>query len=214
MRSSIHAEDISPSGIVAVVLAAGYGRRFKALHSKLVTHYRGLPLLRHGVEAALGSDAYQTIVVTGYDCARVEAALDGLSVTLVYNADYASGLASSLIAGVERAITSAGVLVLLGDMPGVSPEILNQLITVFQCAPPECTAVAPTFQGRRGNPVLIGQVLFPQIMQLRGDEGAQRLLRTVDGVIELPIDNDAVTKDIDTFADLESLCSREPLIKS
>jgi molybdenum cofactor cytidylyltransferase len=205
MSLQTHQAGRSRGAIAAVVLAAGYGSLFDASENKLVADYRGRPLLRHGVEAALASHAHPTIVVTGHDHPRVDAVLKGLPVALVHNANYASGLASSLIAGVARANASAGVLVLLGDMPDVTPEILNQLITAFQRAPAGCPAVTPTLQGRRGNPVLLGHALFPQIMQLRGDEGARRLLQTVDGVIDLPFDSDAVTTDVDTLADLEVL---------
>jgi molybdenum cofactor cytidylyltransferase len=191
--------------VAAVVLAAGCGGRFSARQSKLVADYRGRPLLRHAVEAALASHAHPTIVVTGFDRARVEATLDGLPVTCVHNADYASGLASSLCVGMAQVTAGAGALVLLGDMPGVTPEILNQLIAEFRGAPAGCPAVAPTRQGKRGNPVLLARALFAEIMQLRGDEGARRLLHAVDGVIDLPIDSDAVTTDVDTFADLEAL---------
>jgi molybdenum cofactor cytidylyltransferase len=195
----------SQGEVAAVVLAAGCGSRFRAPQNKLVADYRGRPLLRHALEAALASHAQPTIVVTGYDRARVEATLDGLSVTFVHNADYASGLASSLSVGLAQVARGAGALVLLGDMPGVTPEILNQLIAAFHGSPAGCPAVAPTRQGRRGNPVLLARALFPKIMQLRGDEGARRLLQTVDGVIDLPIDSDAVTTDVDTFEDLEAL---------
>ena len=205
MSLQTHQAGRSRGAIAAIVLAAGYGSRFNSSENKLVADYHGRPLLRHGIEAALGSHAHPTIVVTGHDRARVDAVLEGLPVTLVHNANYASGLASSLIAGLARANASEGVLVLLGDMPGVTPEILNQLITAFQRAPDGCPAVALTFLGRRGNPVLLGHALFPQILQLRGDEGARRLLQTVDGVIDLPFDSDAVTTDIDTLRDLEVL---------
>lgn len=202
--STIRAEGTC-SGVAAVVLAAGCGSRYYAPENKLVADYRGRPLLRHAVEAALSSHAQLTIVVTGFDRARVEATLDGLRVMFVHNANYASGLASSLSVGLAQVTTGAGALVLLGDMPGVTPEILNQLIAAFHGSPPGCPAVAPTRQGKRGNPVLLARALFPEIMQLRGDEGARRLLQTVEGVIDLPIDSDAVTTDVDTFEDLEAL---------
>jgi molybdenum cofactor cytidylyltransferase len=195
----------SRGGVAAIVLAAGCGSRFSAVENKLVADYRGQSLLLHAVDAALASRAQPTIVVTGYDRARVEATLDGLPITLVHNAGYASGLASSLSAGIAQVTAGSGALVLLGDMPDITPDILNKLITVFQGAPAGCSAVAPTRRGTRGNPVLLGRTLFPRIMQLRGDEGARRLLQTVDGVLDLSIDSDAAWTDVDTFEDLEAL---------
>ena len=60
----------------------------------------GKPLVRHAVEAALASRARPVVVVTGYAREAVEAALTGLPVVFVDNADFASGLSSSLKIGV------------------------------------------------------------------------------------------------------------------
>jgi len=192
--------------VAAIVLAAGRGARFDAARGKLLTDFGGRPLVRCAVEAALGSKAPKTIVVTGHTRDEMERALAGLPVVFAYNPDFASGMASSLRAGLAHAADSAGALALLADMPDVTSAILDQLIAAFNCAP-DRAAVAPVYQRRRGNPVLLGRRLFPRLALLNGDEGARRLLGSTEGVLEIAVDEKSVLADIDTREDLERALS-------
>lgn len=196
------------SSIAALVLAAGRGLRFDAADNKLLADVGGRPLICRAVEAALASRARPTIVVTGHERLSVEAALADYPVVFTHNADYASGLASSLRAGLAQAASRAGVLVLLGDMPGVTPAILNRLIAAFENAPAGILAAAPFHRGRRGNPVLLGHGLFPQLEKLEGDIGARKLLQSVHEVLDVPIEDEGVATDVDTRLDMERLRTR------
>jgi molybdenum cofactor cytidylyltransferase len=187
--------------IVAVILAAGRGARYGAGRNKLLAEIAGQPMLRRVVESALASRASRLVVVTGHAREEIEKALAGLPVQFVPNPDFAMGLASSLRAGLAAAIDADGAVVLLGDMPGVTAEIVDALIAAFETAP-GCAAVVPTCGGRRGNPVLLARAIFPQIAALAGDEGARRLLRAMEGVVELPFDDDGILADVDAPADL------------
>jgi molybdenum cofactor cytidylyltransferase len=188
--------------VAAIVLAAGRGARFDATRGKLLADYGGRPLVRRAVEAALDSKASKTIVVTGHARDEIERALAGLPVVFAYNPDFASGMASSLRAGLAHAADSASALAVLADMPDVTSAILDRLIAAFNCGP-DRAAVAPVYQGRRGNPVLLGRRLFPRLALLKGDEGARRLLDSTEGVLEIAVNDRSVLVDIDTREDLE-----------
>ncbi len=188
--------------VAAIVLAAGRGARFDATQSKLLADFGGRPLVRRAVEAALGSRASKTIVVTGHARDEIETALAGLPLVFAHNPDFASGMASSLRVGLANAADSAGALALLADMPGVASTMLDQLIEAFNRAP-DRAAVVPVCLGRRGNPVLLARRLFPLLASLRGDEGARRLLNSTEGVLEVAVDDESVLADIDTREDLE-----------
>ncbi|MBV8472012.1 MAG: NTP transferase domain-containing protein, partial [Hyphomicrobiales bacterium] len=90
--------------IGAIVLAAGRATRFRAgggaESSKLVASLGGEPLVRHAARAALASRARPVVAVTGHAREDIKAALAGLDVVFAHNPDYASGLASSLKAGI------------------------------------------------------------------------------------------------------------------
>src|SRR5581483_8642664 len=98
----------------------------------------------------------------------------GAPAQFAHNPGYAEGLACSLKIGIAALPSdAAGAIVLLGDMPAVTPALLDTLIETFR-ARPEALAVAPVREGRRGNPVLLSRALFPAIARLEGDQGARR----------------------------------------
>jgi molybdenum cofactor cytidylyltransferase len=195
--------------VAALVLAAGRSSRFRkaggAEETKLVAMLGGKPIVLRVVEAALASRARPVIVVVGHARGAVEAALGGLPVTIVFNPDYATGLASSLRTGLTAAPADAGgALVLLGDMPNVEARLVDALIGALE-ARPNAQAIAPAEGGRRGNPVLLGRRLFEPARRLEGDEGARRLLASLkeSDVVEIdPPPGSDVSFDVDTPSDL------------
>ena len=196
------------SEIAAIILAAGQSTRFRAAGgaaaSKLVAELAGRPLVYHVARAALASCARPVFVVTGHAREDVMAALAGLPVTEIHNPLHASGLASSLKAGIGAVPAAArGALVLLGDMPLVSAALLDSLIDLF-ARRPEVEAVVPVHAGQRGNPVLLGRALFPAIAGLAGDQGARKIIETAC-VAELAVERDAVSVDVDTPAVLAEI---------
>lgn len=183
--------------IGAVVLAAGLSSRMGS--NKLLVPIDGRPLLRHAVEAALSSAADPVVVVTGNDAPRTEAALAGLPVQMVNNPDFTSGLSTSLRCGINALPADCdGAVILLGDMPGVSPALIDTLIAAFDPGEARAVCVA-TRRGRRGNPVLWARRFFPEIAALEGDVGARHLIAAHgDLVCEVEAADDGPLTDIDT----------------
>jgi molybdenum cofactor cytidylyltransferase len=188
--------------VAAIVLAAGRSSRMGA-QNKLLADIGGKSMVRRVAETALASRARPVLVVTGHRGAEVAAALAGLEVALIANPDYATGLASSLRAGV-RALPQEceGALILLGDMPRITAEHINRLIDTF-VADNGMVIVAPTHQGARGNPVLWPPAFFPDLLKLEGDTGAKRLITAyAQQVEEVDLGTDAIFADVDTPDDL------------
>ena len=192
----------------AIVLAAGQSSRFRALGgagaTKLVEKLGDKPIVRMAAEAALASKARPLIVVTGHARSSVEAALSDFEVESAHNPEYSSGLASSLKVGLSAMpIDVAGALVILGDMPWIEARLIDALIDAF-LANPRGLAAAPTHEGRRGNPVLLGRGLFAAAMRLGGDEGARRLIDALKPgeLVEVEAPGAGAVIDIDTPSDL------------
>lgn len=186
------------AAVAGLVLAAGRSTRMGE-DNKLLLPVRGKPLVRHAVEAQLASRAAPVLVVTGHQGREVRAALAGLDVRFVENPDFASGLASSVKAGLAALPEEAeGVVVALGDMPNVTPAVIDRLAEVF-AERPEAQAIVPTLLGQRGNPVLLSRALFDAVERISGDQGARRLLDAAgEAVVEVPLDDPAIALDIDT----------------
>ncbi len=184
--------------IAALVLAAGRSTRMGAIN-KLIAEIGGKPLVCIAAEQALASRAKPVIVVTGHERERVEAALAGLPVRFVNNPDYAEGLGTSLKAGIAAVPADAdGAIVCLGDMPQVDSQLIDKLLAAFD---PERGAlvVVPTFDGRRGNPVVWARRFFPDLMSIAGDIGARHLIGSyAEAVVEVPVAGEAALTDVDT----------------
>jgi len=191
--------------IAAVVLAAGRSTRMGAVN-KLIAEIGGKPLVRIAAEQALASRASPVIVVTGHERERVEAALKGLPVRIVHNADYAEGLGTSLKAGIAAVPADAdGAIVCLGDMPQVSSVLIDKLIAAFD---PERGAlvVVPSIDGRRGNPVVWSRRFFHDLTQIQGDIGARHLIGAyAEAVVEVAVADDAALTDVDTPESLSAV---------
>jgi molybdenum cofactor cytidylyltransferase len=185
--------------IAAIVLAAGRSTRMGAAN-KLLADVGGRPMVRRVVEAALASRARPVLVVVGHQAEEVRAALTGLDVAFVANADYAAGLSTSLKAGIAAVSPQvAGALVLLGDMPGIGADDIDRLIAEFAAAGTPEAIVVPVHGGRRGNPVLWPRACFARIMQLAGDAGAKRLLADHPSAVrEIDLGTEAIFIDVDT----------------
>ena len=183
--------------IAALVLAAGRSTRMGS--HKLLEVLGDRPLIRHCVDAALASNARPIFVVTGHNEGAIRAILSSSDASFVSNPDFAEGLSSSLKAGV-RALPSSidAAIILLGDMPLITHNLINQMIAFFN-ASPHALALVPTYQDEWGNPVLLSRKLFPEIEKLSGDAGARKLLQSHHrDVIEMPVTSDNVLLDLDT----------------
>jgi molybdenum cofactor cytidylyltransferase len=122
-------------------------------------------------------------------------------VRIVHAADHAEGMGASLRTGIAGlADDTAGAFVFLGDMPRVPHAVLAPLARALFAGAP---AAAPVFQGRRGNPVLLGRALFPDLLALTGDTGARAVLQMLGdrlALVEAP--DDGVLFDVDAPGDL------------
>lgn len=188
--------------IHAVLLAAGRSSRMGG-PNKLMALFQGKPLVRRTAERVLASKADGMVVVTGHQAGRISEALAGLHIPVAHNADFPTGLASSLKAGVAALpADAAGALIVLGDMPEVLASDLDRLIDAFERADSR-VVVRATHEGRRGNPVILPRSLFDAIAQLEGDAGARHLVEAsgVD-VIDVEIGMGAEV-DVDTPEALE-----------
>ena len=193
--------------IAAVVLAAGLSSRMG--ENKLLVDIGGQPLIRRTVQTALESHASPVIVVTGRDAALIERALGGLDVRFIKNDEFAKGLSTSLKSGLSQVpAESDGAVVVLGDMPSVTPALLDTLIAAFNPADGRAICVA-THAGKRGNPVLWARRFFPEMAAIEGDVGAKHIIAANDELVcEVEAQTDAPLVDIDTKEDLAAFTAR------
>ena len=195
----------SEGALEAVVLAAGSGSRFGG--GKLTAPWRDGVLLDGALAAAFAAPVRSVTVVTGADrkvegVARAFAAARGQTarLRLVHAADHAEGMGATLRTGIASLPDdTAGAFVFLGDMPRVPHAVLPELARALKGA----DAAAPVFERRRGHPVLFRRKLFPELLALRGDDGARAVLsRLGDRLALVHSPETGVLFDVDTPDDL------------
>ena len=185
-----------------VVLAAGLGSRYIGAQHKLVQPLGGSTVLgatvRHAVQTQL-----PVLVVTTQALAPLLARQLASRDIIVLNsgtaADAARGMGDSIAAGVAERSGAPGWLILPGDMPLIRPESILAVATAL-----EQHAVAyAQYQGRRGHPVGFAAELFSELIDLRGDVGARRIVARYPAHGH-DVDDPGVVLDVDTAADLDA----------
>jgi nicotine blue oxidoreductase len=167
---------VSPR-IGGLVLAAGAGRRFGG-GVKQLAPLDGRPLLEHALRAVAALSP--RVVVLGHAAEEVRASADLQGARPVVCAGWEEGQAASLRAGVAALGDVEAAVVVLGDMPGVTPAAVAAVVAAWDGG---ADAVRATYDGSPAHPVLLARALLARAGELRGDVGFRALLdgaRVVD----------------------------------
>jgi molybdenum cofactor cytidylyltransferase len=199
--------------IAAVLLAAGSARRFDG-SQKLLASVPGaegpVPLVRRSALALLDTGLKHIVVVIGREAEPVRSGLAGLDVRFVVNADHASGLSSSLRAGVSEAIrmwpSDEALLIALGDQPLTGTGILESILRVA-AERGDRSIVAPRFRRELGNPVLFARALVPELLETTGDRGARGVVERDQSRVHYVDFESAMPPDVDTVSDLAAFAT-------
>ncbi|CAN5516851.1 hypothetical protein BH23CHL4_BH23CHL4_06700 [soil metagenome] len=188
--------------VAGVILAAGQGSRMGSFPKQLL-ELKGKWLLQHAIDHALRSLLDELVIVLGYEYAQVrELIWEGWHGQIVVNPHYTEGQSGSVQAGIRTVSASMNAaMMLLGDQPGVTTDIIDQLVDVYTRKRP--LLVVPRYNSKRGNPVIIDRSLFAEIENLTGDTGAKSLLDAHASEIEYLDFPFPAPRDIDTHDDLE-----------
>ena len=212
-RRMVGRRQISNATIGGVILAAGQSRRMGA-QNKLLAEIDGVPIIRRTAQAMLDGGLIDLVIATGHEHRLVAAALDDLPVTCIYNDEYQSGQASSVACGVRHHQNGshAAVLIALGDMPLVRPELIAALLRDHSSLPDATDRITlPVFDGRRGNPVIWGRGFFDELVALTGDAGGRIIFaENKNAVNSLGWPDDSIHLDIDTPEALAPLKKASP----
>jgi molybdenum cofactor cytidylyltransferase len=187
--------------VAAVILAAGGSSRFGS--PKQLLPWKGKTLLEHVVDTVLESSVQETIVVLGHKAKRLGELISDRHLSIVSNEDWEAGQSSSVQAGIQALPENCDAcLFLLADQPKVTAELMDQVLTRYRqtLAP----IVAPVHAGRRGNPVLFDRGLFPELLEMTGDEGGRQVMQHHRREMEeVEVEDPDLFLDIDTVEEYE-----------
>lgn len=181
-----------------ILLAAGQSRRMGA-QNKLFAEYNGIPLLKHALDCLVPINAEDFIVISGHEANRVSDFMDKDDVRTIHNPDFKNGLSTSLkLAISELSDNCDAALICLSDMPLLTTHDVKSIIASYSQEDGREICI-PTFEGKRGNPVLIGRKFFSEILDLSGDIGAKPIISSYpEHVCEVAMTTDAILTDTDT----------------
>ena len=181
-----------------VVLAAGAGSRYHGTRHKLSERLGGDSVLVRTLRNAIASEMSVVLVISEALIAEAKGLVAPADMVVVDPRSQASwGMGDSIAAGVSIHASATGWLVLPADMPLVRPGSLRAVAAALDQQP----IAFAQHRGRRGHPVGFAAELFSELVMLKGDEGARRLLaRYPTAAVEL--DDPGVLFDIDTVDDL------------
>ncbi|MBB5790998.1 nucleotidyltransferase family protein [Jiangella mangrovi] len=184
-----------PSDVAGLVLAAGSGSRYGG--PKALVEYEGSRLVDRAARLLSSGGCDPVVVVSGAVSLTVPGAI------VVHNPDWASGMGSSLRAGLRALTASAAgaVVVALVDQPWVGVEAVRRLAAAWSSGTQVAVA---TYDGRRGNPVLLSRAVWSEVADLAvGDVGARPFMQANPSLVT-PVDctGTGLPADVDTPSDL------------
>ena len=177
--------------LAAVILSAGASSRMG--RPKALLPYREGTFLEHLIEVTRHPRIGVTRVVLGAGAEVIRALAKLEPSTVVLNPEWEKGQLSSIWAGLRSldGMDLDGVVLCPVDHPLVSARLVGDLIEHFYAD--KKSLVVPTFNTRRGHPVIFSRMLFDELLAAPANEGARAVVWAHPGDIsEVPTDEEGV----------------------
>ena len=185
------------SSIAAIVVAGGLSTRMGDL--KQLLPYGPHTIIEQIVSVLLQCPLAEVVVVTGHERQAVETQLASWPVRSVFNPAYQTG---EMLSSIQCGLAALGpenqaALLVLGDQPQLEAELVRQLIETYQTGPGRL--IIPSFQMRRGHPIVIDQAYWLEILSLDLDKSLRHVINLhADEIIYLIVETDSILRDMDT----------------
>lgn len=198
--------------VSGLILAAGKSSRMG--RPKQLLPFQGTILLDWVLAQAESASALdEVIVVLGNAADEIRPKLSVSRARVMVNPVFTEGCSASYKTGIASLDPrSEAVVVLLGDQPGVDAPVINQMVDDWR--EKGGTIALASYRGRQGHPMVFARSLFEQLLQLRGDKAAWKLLDAhPEWVRDVALDR-AFPEDVDTWHDYETLLRDAPSSRS
>jgi len=185
--------------LAAVILAAGESRRMGT--PKALLPLPATPVATEGittfVEHLRSIAQHPRIglrrVVLGAHAGDVLSHVKLIAEDIVVNADWATGQLSSIQAAIRSLPPSGtdGVVLFLVDQPLITAGLVGTLVEQFYATTKRI--VIPTYNGKRGHPVIFASSLYDELLAAPAEQGARAVVWAhANEVLEIPTDEEGV----------------------
>lgn len=192
--------------VSGLVLGAGASQRFGP--PKQLLPFRGTTMLGWVVDQAQrASGLDEVVVVLGRAAEEVRERVDFGVARVVENPVFGEGCASSYRAGIGALSSeSAAIMIILGDLPGVTPEIIDTLAEAWRNH--EAPIALCSYHNRKGHPMIFAHSMFDQLVSLHGDKAAWKLVDANAALVQEVQFSFPYPDDINTPADFERMTGK------
>ena len=189
--------------ISGLILGAGASQRLGP--PKQLLPFRGTTMLGWVVnQAQLAAGLDEVVVVLGRAADELLECVDFGSAKVVENPVFAEGCSSSYRAGIAALDPqSSAIMIILGDQPGITPEIINRAAEEWRKT--EAPIALCSYLGRKGHPMIFAHTMFDQLTQLHGDKAAWKLVDAGGDAVHAVRLSLPFPEDINTSEDFERL---------
>jgi molybdenum cofactor cytidylyltransferase len=194
-------------GVSVILLAAGSSSRMG--QSKQLLDIQGTPLLLHSTKVALASGASHVIVVLGANEQPHREVIKDLPVSIILNHFWKGGMGSSIKTGMNALMKeypeTNAVILMVCDQPAVTADHLRSLIQNYSST--KSPIVATGYAGTIGVPALFGRPFYSNILMLRDDQGAKKIMQQFPSKVK-SIDFPNAVHDLDTREDYQNFMDK------
>ncbi|HVN47669.1 MAG TPA: nucleotidyltransferase family protein [Bacteroidota bacterium] len=185
------------TSVSAILLAAGSSQRMGV--PKALLTIDGKTFLQHLVDAVHAAGPDDVRIILGAEAVLLQSTLSWYHGNVVVNENWRDGQLSSMIAGINSLTEEqcSGVLFVPVDHPLITSALIKELLHIFEESKEQI--VVPTYQNRRGHPIVVPSVLFQEIKNAPVEVGLRYVVHAHEGkIVEVPTDEEGVIINIDT----------------
>lgn len=187
----------SPTMVSAILLAAGEAKRMGKL--KQLMPLGNTTMVEQTIDNLLSSGVSEVIVVLGHRAEEIMKRIATSPVKMAVNPNYQQGMGTSIASGLKFIDSRAqAVMLALGDQPFVDSQTINRLIEEFESH--DKGIAIPTYQGRRGHPLIFSIKYKAQLSGLKSDIGGREIIKQYpEDILEVAVECEGIVLDIDTM---------------
>lgn len=188
--------------VTGLIVAAGSSRRLG--QPKQLLPFGERTLLDATLDVARSAPFSQRLVTVGGAGPEVQDQVDFTGVDIVESLHFTNGCSSSIVSALAAVNEeSEGIVMLLGDQPGVAIEVITDLVATATSS--NAPLAVCRYDDGIGHPFWFGREVFGDLALLHGDKAVWKLIESGSHpVLEVPIDA-SVPLDVDTWDDYERL---------
>ena len=187
--------------ISGILLAAGLSSRMG--EPKQLLPFGESTIVETVVDSMLGAKFNEVIVVVGHRASEIREQLGTRPVSTVFNPNYREGMLTSAQTGIRGLQESDAFALMLVDQPFITSALIDRVVDAY--VQTDKGIALPSYNYKRGHPVVFHQRYAGEILALGTDSGGVRTLfkKYSDDIHYVTVDTDRVLRDIDYREDYE-----------